>query len=215
MQEYCFTSPEEQQIVIAVTYLTGSAHEWYIGTKQLQGSHVLTLVGFFQAIFKRFNPADKARAARDKLNKWRQLKSVHIYLQSFLEIILDIPMITKDEKNDRYSRGLKIFIWEELCTNNYTCLDELMNDAELVEAAKGRKYQAWLGDRGVPRGESNQIYVPMDLGVVPFGKLTPEERDKCLRLGLCLRCTKPGHMANDCTKFTNQPPRAPADDPKN
>lgn len=215
IQEYCSTSPNEQKLAIAVTYLTGSAHDWYIGTKQLQDSPVLTFVGFCQAISKRFNPADKARAARDKLAKWRQLKSVHIYSQSFLEIILDIPTITEDEKIDRYSRGLKTFIWEELCTHNYTTLDELMNEAERVEAAKARKYQGITSDQGVPRGESNRIPVPMDLGAVSVGKLTPEEREKCLRLGLCLRCRKPGHMAKDCTHFANQPPRAPTDDSKN
>jgi hypothetical protein len=110
-----------------VAYLTGSAHEWYIGTEQIQDSPVLTLVGFCQAIFKRFNPAAEARAARGKLAKWRQLKSVHIS-QSFLEIFLNIPMITEDKNIDRYSRGLKVFIWEELCTHNYTSLDELLND---------------------------------------------------------------------------------------
>ena len=41
----------------------------------------------------------------------------------------------------------------------------------------------------------------MELGVIIVKKLTPEERDKCMRQGLCLRCRKPGHMAKDCTQF--------------
>jgi Retrotransposon gag protein len=215
IQDYCSASSDEQKLAIAVTYLTGSAHEWYIGTKMLTDSPVLTFSGFCQSISKRFNPADKARAARDKLAKWRQLKSVHVYSQSFLEIILDIPKITEDEKIDRYSRGLKTSIWEELCTHNYTSLDELMNDAERVEAAKWRKYQHSPSDQGVPRGASNSIPTPMELGAVIVGKLTPEEREKCLRLGLCLRCRKPGHMAKECNQFANQPHRVPSEDPKN
>ena len=131
-------------------------------------------MGLCQAISKRFNPADKARAARDKLAKWRQLKSVHIYSQSFLEIILDIPTITEEENIDRYSRGLKTFIWEEPCTRNYATLDELMNEAERVEAAKGRKYQGSTSNQGVSRGERNRIQVSMDLGAVSVGKLIPE-----------------------------------------
>jgi hypothetical protein len=45
--------------------------------------------------------------------------------------------------------------------------------------------------------------VRMDLGVVTVGKLTPEEKDKGLLLGLFLRCRKPGHMAKDCNQFSN------------
>jgi hypothetical protein len=138
----------------------------------LTDSPVLTFSGFCQSISKRFNSADKARAARDKLAKWRQLKSVHVYSQSFLKIILDIPKITEDENIDRYSRGLKTSIWEEVCTHNYTILDELMNDAERVEAAKWRKYQQIPSDQSVRRGDSNSIPTPMELGAVIVGKRT-------------------------------------------
>jgi hypothetical protein len=75
------------------------------------------IFGILSVHIQTFYPADKARAARDKLAKWPQLKSVHVYSQSFLEIILDIPKIKEDEKIDRYARGLKTSIWEELCTH--------------------------------------------------------------------------------------------------
>lgn len=35
-------------------------------------------------------------------------------------------------------------------------------------------------------------------------KLTLEEREKCLREGLCLRCRKPGHVARECPNFPNR-----------
>ena len=47
-------------------------------------------------------------------------------------------------------------------------------------------------------------------------KLTPEEWDKCLKEGRCLRCRKKGHMAASCTTYTNLPPlptRSPARSP--
>jgi hypothetical protein len=90
-----------------------------------------------------------------------------------------------------------------------------MNDAERVEAAKWRKYQASPSDQGVPRGIANSVPAPMELESVIVGKLTPEEREKCLRLGLYLRCRKPGHMAKECNQFANQSPRVHSDDPKN
>jgi hypothetical protein len=198
--EYCSSVSDDQKIAIAVTYLTGSAHDWYIGTKLRSDHSFENFEEFHRAISTRFNPIDKVRAARDKLAKWRQLKSVYVYSQSFLEIVLDIPSITEDEKIDRYSRGLKSYIWEELCTNNYTTLDALMNDAERVEAAKGRRSQVGAGEQGASRAENSSI-IPMELGATQIHKLTPEEREKCLRLGLCLRCRKPGHLARNCPNF--------------
>jgi Zinc knuckle len=50
-------------------------------------------------------------------------------------------------------------------------------------------------------GGSSKTYAPMELGAINVKKLTPEERDKCMRQGLGLRCRQPGHMAKDCTQF--------------
>ena len=123
MNEYCAGVAESKKLTIAITYLSSSAHEWYIGTKILENSPVRDFTGFCSAISKRFNPINKTRTARDKLAKWSQIKTVQIYSQSFLEIILDLPSITEDEKVDRYCRGLKPYIWEELCTKPYNSLD--------------------------------------------------------------------------------------------
>jgi hypothetical protein len=38
-----------------------------------------------------------------------------------------------------------------------------------------------------------------------MGKLTQDERERCLREGLCLRCRQKGHMARECTAFANRP----------
>lgn len=203
ISEYCRGAADGEKLAIAVSYLTGSAHEWYICTKVLEESPVLSYDGFCGAISKRFNPIDKVRTARDKLAKWRQIKSVQIYSQSFLEIIMDLPTITEDEKIDRYCRGLKTYIWEELCTKAYTSLDDVMNDAERVESAKGRKLDLAPTSKGILRGANSTNYAPMELGAVNVKKLTPEERDKCMRQGLCLRCRQPGHMAKDCRQFKN------------
>ncbi len=43
-----------------------------------------------------------------------------------------------DEQIDRYTRGLKSYIWKELRTNEYTKLADAMRDAERVESAHSR-----------------------------------------------------------------------------
>ena len=43
----------------------------------------------------------------------------------------------------------------------------------------------------------------MDIGNIQVEtpkKLTPEERQRCMTEGLCLRCRKPGHIAKNCPK---------------
>jgi Zinc knuckle len=47
--------------------------------------------------------------------------------------------------------------------------------------------------------------MPMELNATAtVQKLTPEEREKCMREGLCLRCRAKGHMARECPKTLKQ-----------
>jgi hypothetical protein len=73
-----------------------------------------------------------------------------------------------------------------------------MNDAEIVEAAKGRKLGLAPTSKGIRRGANSTNYDLMELGAVNVKTLAPEERDICMIQGLCLRCRQPGHMAKDC-----------------
>jgi hypothetical protein len=45
----------------------------------------------------------------------------------------------------------------------------------------------------------------MDVDAIKVAKLTKEERDRCMREGLCLRCRKKGHMARNCPTFQQKP----------
>jgi hypothetical protein len=99
--------------------------------------------------------------------------------------------------------GLKTYIWEELCTKVYTSLDDVMNDAERVEAAKGCKFDLAPTSKGILRGADSTNDAPMELGAVHIKNLTPDERDKRMRQGLCLRCRQPGHMDKDYRQYDN------------
>ena len=72
---------------------------------------------------------------QDKLAKWRQMKDVAYFNSDFKKVILDIPDIYLAEQLDRYTRGLKSYIWKEMCTQDFTSLTEVMRDAERIEAA--------------------------------------------------------------------------------
>ena len=53
----------------------------------------------------------------------------------FQRTVLDMANISIEEKNDRNTRGRKSHIWKELCTSEYTSLNNTMRDAEYIESA--------------------------------------------------------------------------------
>jgi Retrotransposon gag protein/Zinc knuckle len=200
MTSYSHGLSDQQAFSIATTYLTADAHDWFIAneTSATAAGHPMTSsVALTEALAKRFSPLNKVKFARDKLSRWRQLRDIPPYNTDFLKIILDIPQIGLDEQIDRYARGLKSYIWSELCTTDYNSLEALMRVAERVESAKGNRFN--------PSQQNNGPFRPgpvdMELNAtVAVQKLTPEEREKCMKEGLCLRCREKGHMARECPK---------------
>ena len=165
----------------------------------------------------RFGTLHKEKIARDKLARWKQVKDVATFNEDFNKILLDIPDIGTKDQIDRYSRGLKPYIWKALCTKEYEKLSDLMRDAERIESAY-RRSGGSTGGRimGNKSGNGNHRTgtngpEPMDIGnvgVKPVAqnanvglqKLSKEERERCMREGLCLRCRQKGHLARNCPK---------------
>ena len=195
MSNYIVNTSEEDSLSVATSYLEGNAHEWWIAyQKTVEGQQVRTWSSLREALIRRFETLNKSKIARDKLATWKQLKDVGSFNFHFQRIILDIPDISMDEQLDRYTRGLKSYIWREMCTRNYTSLLDAMRDAERIEAAHKR-----IRPRELSTDRPDEV-VPMDIGNVQLKKLTPEEREKCMREGLCLRCRQKGHIARNCPK---------------
>ena len=139
LNNYIGNEHNPHALSVAVSYLQGPAHEWWLGYKETEeGSQVKTWVKLQQALIGRFEARNKTKIARDKLAKWKQIKDVSSFNEYFQKILLDIPNITTEQKIDRYSRGLKSYIWRELCTKEYASLSELMRDAERIEMAHRR-----------------------------------------------------------------------------
>ena len=197
MDNYLEGTPGPKALSIAVSYLEGSAHEWWIVFKETEeGTNINSWDHFQEALIGRFQTLNKSKIARDKLAKWKQVKDVPTFNDDFLKIVLDIPNISVEEQVDRYTRGLKPYIWKELCTREYTKLSDAMRDAERVEAAHKR-----IKPRPTtPPIRKDTGPTPMDIGNVTLKKLTPAERDQCKKEGKCFRCREKGHMANKCPK---------------
>lgn len=202
MTNYIGRVDPNEALEIAVSYLEGPAHEWWIVFRQTEeGRSIQTWSELQPAIIKRFETLNKVKIARDKLAKWKQIKDVPSFNDDFQRIILEIPNISVEEQIDRYTRGLKPYIWKELCTREYENVNDAMRDAERVEAAHKRLGKTPRPSPS-PRPSFTQeaVPTPMDIGSVTLKKLTPAERNQCVKEGRCFRCRQKGHMASKCPK---------------
>ena len=199
MDNYLRDTPLRDCLHISASYLEGSAHEWWIVHQSTEeGKRINDWSALRAALIKRFEPLNKEKVARDKLAKWKQVKDVSSFNEDFLKIILDIPHISSEEQIDRYTRGLKPYIWKELCTRDYTELSEAMKDAERVESAHRRLNKTSSSARV---NFSNQTGpVPMEIGNITLKKLTAAEREQCRKEGRCFRCRQKGHTSRNCPK---------------
>ena len=140
MDLYVSTVPDSMKLKVAVSFLSGHAYDWF---KVIENVDNVDSWDRLKDMMKsRFEPINKVKSARDKLARWRQERDVSHYNESFLKIIINIPNISKDEVIDRYLRGLRPEICQELCTNEYDSITKVMSDALSIEAAKN-SFRKW------------------------------------------------------------------------
>jgi len=198
MDAYVSGSEPDEACRNACTYLYGEALTCW------QSYNAATSVPDWDTLrtclIRRFNTLNKVQAARKKLHSCPQLNDVGSFNKKFLSIVMDIPDVTESEKIDRCNHGLKRAIWEPLWIQTYDNLESLMTDALRIEAAKAGTFRspgcsashtAALADSGV---------APMVLSTIKASKLTPEQRQRCMREGLCLLFREKGHLAEHCRK---------------
>lgn len=122
MENYLRETSDQVSFNIALSYLSGAAHEGWIVYQISEGRKTGTWSSLREVHTPRFDTLNKTKIARDKLAKWRQVKDVSSFNDDSLCILLDIPNISTNEKIDRYSRSLKPHISKYLCTNEYVSL---------------------------------------------------------------------------------------------
>lgn len=144
---------------------------------------------------------------------WRHIKDVPSFNYDFPRIILDSPALRMVGKVNRYARGLEPCIWKELRAKYYAELTEAMRDYECIEPAHRRAApntgSQFLKPKSLQRKPMNPTYrpqssnrpKPMEMGNIHIGKLSKEERDECMKKGLCMRCRQQRHLALDRTAF--------------
>ena len=164
-----------------------------------------------------FQPVNPSETARDRLARLRQTTSVRAYVAVFRTVCLLIPAITEDEKKDRFIRGLKPKIMNELRIKPQETFEDTVKmavrldtigsiDAPEIPATPEIPDTPAIPD--YPAGPP-YIHVPeaMDIDVNAINHasrrpmrapLTMREREDFRRRGICFKCRKPGHIAREC-----------------
>ena len=123
MSKYIQNLGNHQALTIAISYLADRGHEWWIFFQETASDQsIKTRPDLKAALVLRFEILNKEKIAKEKLAKWKQLRDVSSFNENFQKILLDIPNISIDEQLDRYLRGLKSYIYRDLCIREYTRL---------------------------------------------------------------------------------------------
>jgi hypothetical protein len=111
--------------------------------------------------------------------------------------------MSEDEKLDRYIRGLKTRTRHEVELKDPDSFDEACRLAEMIDVSNDRVFGGSNHSRPAFQfhKQRRQGPEPMDLNAIPdskFKRLSPEEKDRRRRDGLCLYCGSDKHKLEDC-----------------
>ena len=196
---------DEIRIVFAGTALTGNAKTWYRSMRM--AGEVTTWEEFQTNLKAHFYPIDPVKQARDQLHPLTQTTSVRDYTATFRHLCAIIGNMSEDEKLDRYIRGLKTRTRGQVELKEPETFDEACRLAEMIDVSNDRIFGGLHSSRPAnqfskPRRDGP---VPMELNAIPapgekkkFQKLTPEEKERRRRDGLCLYCGSNQHHLDGC-----------------
>lgn len=156
---------------------------------------------FTRTLLSHFSPVDPAKLARDELANLRQTGSVRDYTTQFRNLCAIIRTIHEDEKLDRYVRGLRPKIRNELHMRNPSTYLEATQLAERMDTNLDRTSFF----HPIPPPPVYDAPTPMDLNMMRHGpqrqyrpRLTEAEKQSRRDKGQCLYCGNPNHKILHC-----------------
>lgn len=169
IEDYCRNGglDDNARLEIARTQLTGSARLWWRAIPE--GERPTTWEEFVLRLKKQFYPANYAQALRDKLYRCRQFKSVSEYIDRFRAIIIQIPDLSTGDTIDKFIRGLKPRVAQQVRLHTYDTLEEVAELADRIDRAtfpQGHAQAGGLGERIQLRRTTQSNYIPMDVDTI-------------------------------------------------
>ena len=205
---------EAERLTVASSYLELHAEVWWLTHQKShpRGTphHIATWDAYKEAIQAYFTPANSDKATRDKIARLRQTGSVQDYLGKFNELCLEITDIAESEKLDKFFRGLKPKIQEQLALNPDTTVDlarmsSAVDRIDQIQYAYSRNQYSSTTHR-TPVTQANLDHRdirPMEIDNLntTFGrltKLTDTEKAELRSKGACFKCRQVGHISALC-----------------
>ncbi len=198
-------STEEAKVAFILTLLSGRAREWGIAVWRSRAPCCATFVDFCQEMTKLFDRSAQGDEAAAQLSRLSQRKrSVTDYAIQFQTLAAACGW-NEGALRARFLEGLDEAIADELAAVDLPReLDNLINLALRVEGRLNRRRQRrqptalWRHLEASSSDAASHLPAeaePMQLGRL---RLTPQQRQERLALGLCLYCGKAGHFVLQC-----------------
>jgi hypothetical protein len=209
--------PVENQVNFLVALLRGTALSWWRLVSLNPQDIPRDIQAFETLICQQFQVEDEVKMARDLLAKACQKGSVHSYTTYFRSLLLKIKDISEAEAKDRYIRGLKPRVQQEVILRDCKSLAEIIRMAERFDSINqslpkfpesSRLLQAAVQpdamDIDMVQIEEKAIELPSQhvaAARVSQGQRSPlsdSERRELARNRACFYCRQPGHFKQHC-----------------
>ncbi len=198
-------STEEAKVAFILTLLSGRAREWGIAVWRSRAPCCATFVDFCQEMTKLFDRSAQGDEAAAQLSRLSQRKcSVTDYAIQFQTLAAACGW-NEGALRARFLEGLDEAIADELAAVDLPReLDNLINLALRVEGRLNRcrqRRQPTAPWRHLEASSSDAAsHLPAEAEPMQLGRLrlTPQQRQERLALGLCLYCGKAGHFVLQC-----------------
>jgi hypothetical protein len=229
MEQYCdaVKMPSGVRVDFAASFLrTGAATWWRAhieGFKKGSYAKCSDWNDFSNSLKKQFKPINFQKIARDKLFNLRQTKSVVQYIYEFHALCLDIDDISEGEKLDKFKRGLKWDVQQEVELKDPKTLEDAMQIAQRIDSIqwtcrqnRERYHNRTKSSYGESRNNPIVINSAEQSGIVSENqsaslnavqsktrnsRLQVNERVRCMEKNLCFNCKEPGHRIAECPKM--------------
>ena len=164
---------------------------------------------------QRFQEVNRITAVRDDYSSLRQRGTVGKYVNRFRELVVELPDESEEQQVYQFLKGLKADIQRVVRPMKPTTVERAMDLADEAQRANDQAdYGGFLSRQSAdasvetPAAAEGDNATPMQLGAV---NMTPGDKERCFREGLCFKCKKPGHAARGCrSRIREMPPEGGA-----
>jgi hypothetical protein len=196
--------PDDLCISHAATLLREGALQWYhnqvISTESDPEAPIKTWPGFQDQIKKAYRSPHHWYIIRKQMLALQQTGRITEYVEKFRSMAGQINNMAEEDQIVYFIEGLKERTRAAVETQVPKELETAIRLAAAYDEANfGYRLSSY---RNRPATTQQNGVVPMDLTLVhartPLPRLTDEEREECMRRGLCFRCRQAGHITRNC-----------------